>query len=280
MLPYGQALCVPFFDVIQKNLKKTVGPYKKRSSPFFILAYLFLTVAAMRPVFYAQPIYIPSTGRQMMLVLDVSGSMAEQDFVYNNRRSTRLGVVQNVAQDFIKSRQGDAVGLTIFGSEAFLYTPLTPDTQTASQMLTEIGVGMAGDRTAIGDALLVALKQMKDIPSDKKVIILLSDGFANAGIVRPEEAIQVAKENNVKIYTVGLGSDKQTVQSFFFTQEINPSKDLVLRVKLRGRRSKVFPQPGHNLNSSTKKRFSIISKWFSTASAMRGIIFYLKMVEI
>jgi Ca-activated chloride channel family protein len=162
MLPYGQALCVPFFDVIQKNLKKTVGPYKKRSSPFFILAYLFLTVAAMRPVFYAQPIYIPSTGRQMMLVLDVSGSMAEQDFVYNNRRSTRLGVVQNVAQDFIKSRQGDAVGLTIFGSEAFLYTPLTPDTQTASQMLTEIGVGMAGDRTAIGDALLVALKQMKD----------------------------------------------------------------------------------------------------------------------
>ena len=188
-----QALCVPFFKVFQNQSKTTFYSRSNLSVFLFISGFACLVISAMRPVVYKEAINLPVNGRQTMLVLDVSGSMAEPDFIWNGKRTTRLNAVQNIASDFIESRTGDAVGLTIFGSEAYLYTPLTLDTKTAAQMLKEIGVGIAGERTAIGDALLVALKQMKDIPSDKKVIILLSDGYANAGIIHPEEAVKMAK---------------------------------------------------------------------------------------
>ena len=220
------ALRVPFFKAFEDQVGASVYVRSKLPMLFFILGFLALTIASMRPVIYEQAINIPVNGRQMMLVLDVSGSMAEPDFVWNGKRTTRLNAVQNIAYDFIQNRTGDAVGLTIFGTEAYLYTPLTLDTKTAAQMLTEIGVGIAGEKTAIGDALLVALKQMKDIPSNQKVIVLLSDGFANAGIINPEEAIEMAKQMGAKIYTIGMGSDKKVVQSFFFAQEVNPSADL------------------------------------------------------
>ncbi len=221
-----QALCVPFFRAIQNQIATGIHIRRSSFALLFFFAFVALVVAAMRPVSFDAPIYIPTNGRQMMLVLDVSGSMAEPDFIWNNKRTTRLNAVQNIADDFIENRKGDAVGLTIFGTQAYLYTPLTLDTKTAAQMLREIGVGMAGEKTAIGDALLVALKQMTDIPSDKKVIVLLSDGYANAGIVHPKEAIEMAQKMGVKIHTIAMGSDKKTVQSFFFQHEINPSADL------------------------------------------------------
>ena len=221
-----QALCVPFFKAFRDQYKPSVYSHSIFSVFLFALGFIGLTIAAMRPVSYKDSVAMPVTGRQMMLVLDVSGSMAQADFVWNGRRTTRLNAVQNIAHDFIENRTGDAVGLTIFGTEAYLYAPLTLDTKTAAQMLKEIGVGIAGEKTAIGDALLVALKQMKDIPSDKKVIILLSDGYANAGHVLPEEAITKAKEMSVKIHTIGMGAEERIVQTFFFAQQINPSADL------------------------------------------------------
>ena len=163
-----QALCVPFFKAFRDQYKPHVYSRSVFSVFLFILGFIGLTIAAMRPVSYKDSVAMPITGRQMMLVLDVSGSMAEPDFIWNGRRNTRLNAVQNIAYDFIENRTGDAVGLTIFGTEAYLYAPLTLDTKTVAQMLKEIGVGIAGEKTAIGDALLVALKQMKDIPSDKK----------------------------------------------------------------------------------------------------------------
>ena len=201
------ALCVPFFNAIQSKNTSFFSFFPNIISVLCWGACLAFTIALMRPVSFGSPIYIPSKARQMMLVLDVSVSMNRQDFIWNNRRSTRLNAVQKIAQDFILSRKGDAVGLTIFGTQPYLYTPLTLDTQTASLMLSEIGAGMAGSETAMGDALALALKQMKEIKSDEKVIILLSDGNANAGIIHPEEIIEPAKNNQIKIYTVGLGSD-------------------------------------------------------------------------
>ena len=220
------ALRVPFFKAFQNEVGQSIHTKSAYFALFFMAGFIALVMSAMRPIVYENAIYLPTNARQMMLVLDVSGSMAEPDFIWNNKRTTRLNAVQNIAQDFIQSRTGDAIGLTIFGTEAYLYTPLTLDTKTAAQMLTEIGVGIAGEKTAIGDALLVALKQMKDIPSDQKVIVLLSDGFANAGIIHPEEAIEMAKKMGVKIYTIGMGSDKRIIQSFFFAQEVNLSADL------------------------------------------------------
>ncbi len=221
-----RALCVPFFKVLQEGaFFSTTLSYNGLAFIFF-MAWLALIVALMRPVSYGDGFLMPTKARQMMLVLDASGSMAEQDFVLNHKRMTRMGAVKTLADDFLQGRQGDAVGLTIFGTESYVYVPLTLDIKTAREMLSETGVGIAGERTAIGDALGLALKEMKDIPSQNKVIILLSDGFANAGIVRPEEAVKIAKEMDVKIYTIGLGSDKKKIESFFFVQEVNPSAEL------------------------------------------------------
>lgn len=220
-----QALCVPFFKEIANTTPAVQRAFSKKGILFY-LAWIFFVIALMRPVFYGQGIFIPNKARQIMLVLDVSGSMAEQDFVLNNQRMTRLGATKAIASDFFKHRQGDAVGLIIFGTEPYVYVPLTQDIKTAQNMLQEVGVGIAGEKTAIGDALGLALKQMQDIPSDNKVVIFLSDGSANAGILDPKEAISMAKQMNTKIYTIGLGSDEQIINFGFFAQRINPSADL------------------------------------------------------
>ncbi len=212
----SQALCVPFFkDLPQAKIGGT-GFASSSIAFIFIAAWIALILAFMRPVSLGEPIYIPQDARQLMLALDVSNSMSEQDFVLNNRRLSRLSAVQALAKEFIKGRQGDAVGLTIFGSEAFIYVPLTQDVTSAAQMLDEIGVGIAGNQTAIGDALAVALKEMSAIEANKKVIVLLSDGVANAGIIAPLEAAQKAKEMGVKVYTVGIGANAGGIDSFFF----------------------------------------------------------------
>ena len=223
-----QALCVPFFrDVLQMVADKGNHFFISKFSFLFWLGWLFFVIALMRPVFYGQSIFIPNKARQVMLVLDVSGSMRQQDFVLNNQRMTRLGATKIVASDFIKKRKGDAIGLIIFGQEPYVYVPLTQDVKTANDMLQEVGFGIANmESTVIGDALGLALKQMQDIPSDNKVIILLSDGSANAGVLKPEDAISLAKQMNTKIYTIGLGSDEQIVSFGFFAQRINPSADL------------------------------------------------------
>ena len=220
------ALCVPFFD----ELKMQVGIRKfSFSNPFklfFILGFFALTLALMRPVLYKQASYIPLSGRQLMLVLDVSGSMGERDFVLNGNRVSRLNALKSIATDFLQKRKGDMIGLTVFGKQSYLYTPITPDIQTASEMLSDLELSIVdGSYTAIGDGLLLALKQMKDIPADKKVIVLLSDGVANAG-VDPRQVIQLAKQMNTKVYTIGMGNEKHNPMADFFLMPINVQPDL------------------------------------------------------
>ena len=227
LLQENQALCVPFFKQIQKLLKTQSHALPSFGRGFiFWLAWTCCILALMRPVSFGEGIALPTKARQVMLVLDVSGSMAEQDFILNDRRVTRLGAVKQLADRFLQDRKGDAVGLTIFGTEPYIYIPLTQDIETARNMLREVGVGIAGTQTAIGDALGLALKQMKDIKSDEKVIILFSDGFANTGVMRPAEALEAAKQMKVKVYTVGLGADEQIVNFGPFARRVNPSADL------------------------------------------------------
>ncbi|MBE6449374.1 MAG: VWA domain-containing protein [Alphaproteobacteria bacterium] len=220
------ALCVPFFDVF----KAQIGSYKISFSNsfkfFFIAGFLALVVALMRPVLYEQASYIPLSGRQLMLVLDVSGSMGERDFVLNGKRVSRLQALKSIASDFMQERKGDMIGMTVFGKQAYLYTPITPDIQTAQEMLSELELSIVdGSYTAIGDGLLLALKQMKDIPADKKVIVLLSDGFANAG-VDPRQVLQLAKQMNTKVYTIGMASEKHRQMDDFFFAPFNLQPDL------------------------------------------------------
>ena len=161
-----------------------------------------------------------------MLAVDLSGSMKEKDMEIEGRAVTRLEVVKYVLRPFIERRKGDRLGLILFGDQAYLQTPLTFDRQTLGQMLEESELGLAGQRTAIGNAIGLAVKRMKDLPDTQKVLILLTDGQNTAGEVSPEDAGILAKETGLRIHTIGVGADEVWVRTFLGTQKINPSSEL------------------------------------------------------
>ena len=210
-----QALYWPFFDQFKTKLEKDSGHTRRFARGLFICFWLFLVVAAARPVYWTAPSMLSQQQRNLMLVLDVSGSMDERDFSVNQQAFSRLDIVKYLTRDFLQKRQGDQVGLVLFGTQAYPYVPLTSDVQTAAQMMQEMAVGMAGDRTSIGDALVLALKNLQNAPTQSQVIILMSDGQANAGIITPAKASELAKEMGVKIYTIGIGADQYTLPTAF-----------------------------------------------------------------
>jgi Ca-activated chloride channel family protein len=150
-----------------------------------------------------------------MLALDLSGSMAIEDFDVAGRQVDRLRVVNAVAREFVQNRSGDRVGLVLFGSRAYLQAPLTFDRTTVVGMLDEAAIGLAGEETAIGDAIGLAVKHLRDRPAEERVLVLLSDGANNAGMLDPLEAAELAAENDVRIYSIGIGAGEQTIQTPF-----------------------------------------------------------------
>lgn len=213
-----EALKVPFFNdvtALPTSRRLTALSGLKARRIFGALIWALLVCAAARPQWTGEAAKVPSEGRNLMVVLDISGSMREPDFELNGRRVTRWDAVQAVADSFVKKREGDRVGVVLFGERAYLYAPLTFDLKTVSDLLKEADVGMAGTQTAIGDALGLALKTMIDVPAQSKVIVLLSDGAANAGWMRPLEAAEIAAKSGVKVYTIGAGSDSVLVQGLF-----------------------------------------------------------------
>lgn len=221
------AIYVPFFNRLNEiksaHVQKSKNNFPKTP---LILAWCFLVLACMRPTWLGEAIPVNQAAHNIILTMDVSGSMGEQDFSMNLMPLTRLEMLQRISQDFIKTRTGDNLGLIIFGSEAYTYAPLSPDTKTLKELINEIGVGIAGTQTAIGEALALAIQTGRTVPADKQIIILMSDGYNNAGKVSIKEAIDLAKNQNIKIYTVGIGSDAKMVKNFFGTFQVNPALDL------------------------------------------------------
>jgi Ca-activated chloride channel family protein len=118
------------------------------------------------------------------------------------------------------------VGLIVFGSQAYVQTPLTFDRATVKAMLTETEIGLAGQETAIGDAIGLAVKRLKEQPAGSRVLVLLTDGANTAGEVSPTQAAALAEEQGIRIYSIGVGADRMEIASFFGTQTVNPSRDL------------------------------------------------------
>lgn len=171
------------------------------------LAWILLVVAAARPQLLGEPQTLPVSGRDLLLAVDVSGSMRARDFSLGGNRVTRLEATKRVAGDFIARREGDRVGLILFGRQAYLQTPLTFDRRTVNQLLQEAFIGIAGSETAIGDAIGLAIKRLRDNEVEQKLLILLTDGANTAGAVDPVKAAQLAAGAGLTIYTVGIGSD-------------------------------------------------------------------------
>lgn len=208
------ALHVPFIDDFQAQTRL---PRFNRTRLLLLLAalsWIALIVALARPVWVGDSIELPSNGRNLMLAVDLSGSMREQDFVMDGLRVNRLMATKKIAGDFIRRREGDKIGLILFGDQAYLQSPLTFDRQTVYRLLQESQLGLAGKRTAIGDAIGLAVKHAGKNPDEEHVLVLMTDGEASAG-VEVDKAAELAADAGIKVYTVGIGSNENSFDAFF-----------------------------------------------------------------
>lgn len=220
------ALKVPFLDDFSAVQTQAVAKTRRWPLGLAAIAWLLLVIACMRPQWLGEPIEQAVSGRDLMLAVDLSGSMEEQDFFINKRPVDRLTAAKMVAADFINRRVGDRVGLILFGTQAYLQTPLTFDRKTVMTLLNEAVIGLAGDNTAIGDAIGLAVKRLKQEQTNSRVLVLMTDGANTAGEVSPLKAAELAAASQLKIYTIGIGADEMIVRSFFGNRKINPSVDL------------------------------------------------------
>ena len=166
--------------------------------------WMMLIAAIARPQWIGEPIELPNTGRDLMLGLDLSGSMQIEDMQIGSRLVSRITAVKAIAADFTQRRKGDRVGLILFGTRAYLQAPLTFDLDTVTQFIEEAQLGFAGEDTAIGDALGLAIKRLRERPASSRIFILLTDGQDTASTVDPMEAAALAAQLDVKIYTIGI----------------------------------------------------------------------------
>lgn len=219
-----QALRVPWYGAVAGSGRAWLR--RPLLAAVAALVWGLLILSAMRPQWVGEANELPVTGRDLLLAVDVSGSMDTQDMLLGQAVVNRLTAVKQVAGEFIQRRRGDRVGLILFGSRAYLQTPLTFDTQTTALLLAESEIGLAGRETAIGDAIGLAVKRLRDDAAADRVLILLTDGANTSGEVQPLQAAEFAAREGLTIYTVGVGADEMVVQDFFGSRLVNPSADL------------------------------------------------------
>ncbi len=222
-----RGLRVPFFNRLNTCIAEVdMRQVSTEKNWFLILLWVLLVVAAARPEFIGAPIELQRTGRGLMLAVDVSGSMQIPDLELHGMQAQRLDVVKETGRKFVQQRRGDRLGLILFASQAYLQTPLTFDRNAVVQMLADASIGLAGQETAIGDAIGLAVKRLIQQPKESRVIILLTDGANNTGVADPVSAAKIAAENNIRIYTIGLGAEEMVVPSIIGMQVVNPSAEL------------------------------------------------------
>jgi Ca-activated chloride channel family protein len=229
-LERGAALAVPSASPLAGLVDATPGIAGRRRLPAVLLwvTWGLVLLAAARPQHIGEPLALPVSGRDLLLAVDLSGSMEEQDFELRGNWVDRLTATKAVANEFIENRIGDRLGLILFGREAYLQTPLTFDRETVRILLNESIIGLAGKETAIGDAIGLAIRTLDDagVEDSRRVLILMTDGANTAGEVDPLKAAELAAQRSMLIYTIGIGADQMTVRTLFGVRQINPSADL------------------------------------------------------
>lgn len=227
------ALRAPFYDDWQALSESQGGNTIRQGlipGTVLWLLWALLLIAAARPVWIGEAIELPNNGRDLMLAVDISGSMRIEDMQVGQHIIPRVEAVRQLGGSFIERRLGDRLGLILFGSKAYVQSPLSFDTATVKGFLIEAQIGFAGQETAIGDAIGLAVKRLRERPADSRVLILLTDGQDTASNVKPIDAARLAAKLKIKIYTIGIGADEMTVPgmfgSSFGSRQVNPSADL------------------------------------------------------
>lgn len=233
---YGDALQIPFVSDIAQVKAQTKGKIgvavargiAAKSGCFLLLLIWALSVAALcRPQWVGEPHKIHQQSRDIVLVVDISKSMLEQDFAYQGRYYDRLTAVKNVVSHFAEERVDDRLALVVFGTRAYVQVPLTYDRASLQETLFNIDAGMAGNSTSIGDAVGLALKHLAgdETQTENKVIVLLTDGENNDGSISFPQAIKLAAEEKVKFYTIGVVSDTESFFGGLFSLPKNSDLD-------------------------------------------------------
>lgn len=200
----GAALRVPYdATLLQDHTPSRAGAVLQ--TLLLWLAWLCLCVAVARPQQLGEPIEPPRQGRQMMLAVDLSGSMSEPDMQLGGQVVDRLTAAKAVLADFLDRREGDRIGLLVFGQRAYALTPLTADRATVRDQLRDSVVGLAGRETALGDAIALSVKRLREQPQGQRVLIVLTDGVNTAGVLEPLKAAELAKAEGVRVYTIAFG---------------------------------------------------------------------------
>jgi len=222
------SLRVPFYD----DLNELGNQAKQRKRKSFLnlvlssLIWVCLVFAASGIHYIGKPIKLPNESRDLMIAVDLSKSMYRADYQISDMAVDRLTAIKYVLSDFIERRVDDRLGLILFGSKAYLQSPMTFDRQTIATLLNESQIGIAGNKTAIGDAIGLAIKRLKDRPAESRVLILLTDGSNTGGELPPLKAAQLATTIGLKIYTIGIGAKEYIIKSQNSTARADPSKDL------------------------------------------------------
>ena len=213
----GESVRAPFFRrlVDITGREPTIGAVVltkrglQRAS--IVLIWILIVSALARPVWVGEPIVKETSARDMLLIVDLSGSMEANDFVdASGDKITRLDAVKQVLSDFIERRKGDRLGLAVFGSAAFPQAPFTEDHEVVSALLNEVQARMAGPRTVIGDALGLSIRLFEASDSDNKVVVMLTDGNDTGSQMPVARAAQIAADNGITVHTIAMG-DPATV---------------------------------------------------------------------
>ena len=214
----GAPIRIPYFDEAIVWSSRPAATRPRIRLVIALLAWCALVLAAARPQWIGDPVSLPVRGRDLMLALDLSGSMREQDMKSDAGFEARIDVVKRVAGDFVARRTGDRVGLILFGTRAYLQAPFTLDLDTVSEMITETVLGLAGEQTAIGDAIGLAVKRLRERPMERRVLVLLTDGADTASQVDPVAAARFAADEEITIHAIGIGADEEASRRWFGTQ--------------------------------------------------------------
>ena len=213
--------------IIKGMQTQEFAPEKKKGSLLILsLIWLLVVLASTQPQWLGEAVNVPTEGREMMIAVDLSGSMQVEDMSLNGRSVNRLDMLKVLLGEFIERRSGDRLGLILFGDDAYMQTPMTFDRKTVQQMLDETVLGLVGKQTAIGDAIALAVKRFDEKKDSNRVLLLLTDGQNTAGKITPEQALELAVAKDITIYSVGIGADVMIQNSLFGSRRVNPSSEL------------------------------------------------------
>lgn len=227
------ALAVPYGDRLDGIAGKSGRARVRGVRWLAVIGWMLLCVAAARPQQLGALVQPPQAGRDLMLAVDLSGSMGEEDMQLARSTVDRLTAAKAVLADFLDRRAGDRIGLIVFGQRAFVLTPLTLDRDTVRQQLQDTSVGLAGRETALGDAIALATKRLHDQPASQRVLILLTDGVNTAGVLDPVKATELARDSGVRIHAIAFGGNGAGLNIFGMPIRLPGGDDMTDEAGLR-----------------------------------------------